>query len=79
VADKPKPGLSHAGKWALTLAAARQYHQREGHVNVPRQHTETVGDQAVKLGVAIANARARRGALTLERVEALDALGMRWS
>ncbi|XIG72375.1 helicase (plasmid) [Streptomyces sp. SGAir0957] len=29
-------------KWALNIAAARQFHAREGHLNVPRKHTEAV-------------------------------------
>ncbi|MEV6553725.1 Helicase associated domain protein [Streptomyces sp. NPDC051597] len=27
-------------KWAVNLTAARQYHAREGHLNVPRKHVE---------------------------------------
>jgi hypothetical protein len=76
---KTKTTLSHAEKWELNLAAARQYHQREGHLNVPRKHAETVGEQVVMLGVAIANARARQSALAPERAKELDALGMRWA
>ncbi|MET7520100.1 helicase associated domain-containing protein, partial [Streptomyces sp. NPDC005480] len=34
-------------KWHLNMAAARQYHSREGHLNVPRKHVEEVPvDQA---------------------------------
>ncbi|GAA2347718.1 Helicase associated domain protein [Streptomyces kunmingensis] len=29
-------------KWALNLAAARQFHAREGHLNVPRKHIEAL-------------------------------------
>ncbi|MET9499718.1 helicase associated domain-containing protein [Streptomyces sp. NPDC006552] len=29
-------------KWALNLAAARQYQAREGHLNVPRKHVEAL-------------------------------------
>ncbi|MET9500088.1 helicase associated domain-containing protein [Streptomyces sp. NPDC006552] len=29
-------------KWALNLAAARQFHSREGHLNVPRKHIEAL-------------------------------------
>ncbi|MGW0632641.1 hypothetical protein [Streptomyces sp. NPDC002758] len=35
-------GRTRAQMWADNLAAARQSHQREGHLNVPRQHVETV-------------------------------------
>ncbi|MER6431915.1 Helicase associated domain protein [Streptomyces sp900105245] len=40
--EKPKPRRSQADKWALNLAAATQYYQREGHLRVPRRHVETV-------------------------------------
>lgn len=40
--EKPKPRRSQADKWALHLAAATQYYQREGHLRVPRRHVETV-------------------------------------
>ncbi|MET9500043.1 helicase associated domain-containing protein [Streptomyces sp. NPDC006552] len=29
-------------KWVLNLAAARQFHAREGHLNVPRKHVEAL-------------------------------------
>ena len=77
-------------RWAVHLAAARQYHAREGHLRVPRKHTETVragGDgkdsdgcqeTPVKLGAWIDNTRRRAAKLSLERRAHLDALGMRW-
>ncbi|GAP52382.1 helicase [Streptomyces azureus] len=40
--EKPKPRASQADKWALNLAAARQYYQREGHLKVPRKHIERI-------------------------------------
>ncbi|MEU1466383.1 Helicase associated domain protein [Streptomyces sp. NPDC005727] len=40
--EKPVPRRSQADKWALNLAAARQYYQREGHLRVPRSHTERI-------------------------------------
>ncbi|WP_435056830.1 Helicase associated domain protein [Streptomyces capoamus] len=40
--EKPKPQRSQADKWALNLAAATQYYQREGHLRVPRKHIETI-------------------------------------
>ncbi|GGP33054.1 helicase [Streptomyces capoamus] len=40
--EKPKPQRSQADKWALNLAAARQYYQREGHLRVPRKHVERI-------------------------------------
>ncbi len=29
-------------RWAANLAAARQFHAREGHLTVPRKHVETI-------------------------------------
>ncbi|WP_406117954.1 helicase associated domain-containing protein [Streptomyces sp. NBC_00989] len=29
-------------RWATHLTAARQYHDGEGHLHVPRKHTETI-------------------------------------
>ncbi|MFF4161420.1 Helicase associated domain protein [Streptomyces sp. NPDC001678] len=76
-------------KWALNLAAARQYHAREGHLNVPRKHVEHLeptGRQAsaeephaVKLGMVLDNIRKRADKLTEQRRADLDALGMRWT
>ncbi|WP_223268230.1 helicase associated domain-containing protein [Streptosporangium nondiastaticum] len=76
-------------KWALNLAAARQYHAREGHLNVPRKHIEyvepegrpTAGEElvVVKLGMALDNIRKRADKLTEQRRADLDALGMRWT
>ncbi|MEU6594532.1 Helicase associated domain protein [Streptomyces sp. NPDC046881] len=40
--EKPAPRRSQADKWALNLAAATQYYQREGHLRVPRSHIETI-------------------------------------
>ncbi|MFI7005563.1 Helicase associated domain protein [Streptomyces sp. NPDC050145] len=66
-------------KWALNLAAARQYQAREGHLNVPRKHVEQLDDgQDVKLGMWIDNTRRRAAKLTQERLDDLDDLGMRW-
>lgn len=81
-------------KWALNLAAARHFHAREGHLQVPRKHTELVplaeaGRSAVgaerdtdgvpvALGMWLANVRRRADKLTEQRRDDLDSLGMRW-
>ncbi|OEJ63595.1 helicase [Streptomyces agglomeratus] len=90
--EKPKRRTSQAQKWAMHLAAARQYYEREGHLQVPRKHVERmVGedgnggsgeDQEVrelKLGAWIGNQRSRAATLTPERVEQLSKIGMRWT
>ncbi|MEU6497680.1 Helicase associated domain protein [Streptomyces sp. NPDC046984] len=69
---------SRAEIWEANLAAARQYRQREGHLEVPRQHVETVDGHSRALGVFIANSRSRRAKLARERSAELSALGMRW-
>ncbi|WP_079049387.1 DEAD/DEAH box helicase [Streptomyces torulosus] len=68
------------------LAALTQWVEREGaHRPVPRGHSEEVtidGETepvAVKLGVWVSNARARRDRLTPEQLEALQELGMQWA
>ncbi|MFF8029531.1 helicase associated domain-containing protein [Streptomyces sp. NPDC007896] len=60
------------------LAAARQFHAREGHLNVPRKHVEDVGGVPVKPGGFLDNTRRTASKLTPERHAELEALGMRW-
>ncbi|MFE2839683.1 helicase associated domain-containing protein [Streptomyces mirabilis] len=76
-AEQPS-ARTQADRWAGHLAAARQFHAREGHLNVPRKHVEDVGGVPVKLGGFLDNTRRRAAKLTLERHAELDALGMRW-
>ncbi|MFF7249870.1 Helicase associated domain protein [Embleya sp. NPDC008237] len=82
VAGPPAQRAAPVDRWALTLAAAAAFREREGHLTVPRKHVETVevdGEaHSVKLGVALANARQRQGTWAAERIEALTGLGMRW-
>ncbi|MGR6975080.1 Helicase associated domain protein [Streptomyces cynarae] len=87
--EKPKPRTSQAEKWALHLAAARQFYERERHLRVPRKHIETItvgGDggegqeqRELRLGAWISNQRSRAATLAPERVEQLSAIGMRWT
>ncbi|MFF7938054.1 MULTISPECIES: DEAD/DEAH box helicase [unclassified Streptomyces] len=79
---------SQDDRWAANLTAARQFHAREGHLQVPRKHLETItmgtdGDGsgqevAVKLGAFLDNVRRRVGKLSAERRAELAALGIRW-
>ncbi|WP_405742493.1 Helicase associated domain protein [Streptomyces sp. NBC_00028] len=64
--------------WERNMTAARQFHAREGHLRVPRQHREDVTGEPVGLGSFISNARRRADKLSTERRDALTALGMRW-
>ncbi|MGP4001509.1 helicase associated domain-containing protein [Streptomyces sp. 8N706] len=70
---------TRAEMWAQNLAAARQYRERERHLEVPRSHTEQVGEQAIRLGAWISQQRVKAAKLAPDRAEELSALGMRWS
>ncbi|AXI91281.1 helicase (plasmid) [Streptomyces sp. ETH9427] len=81
--EKPKR-RTQADKWAMNYKAAKQFYEREGHLQVPRKHVERIvgEDQEQrehKLGAWIGNQRSRAATLTPERMEQLTAIGMRWS
>ncbi|MEV7108922.1 helicase associated domain-containing protein [Streptomyces atroolivaceus] len=81
--------MSQAEKWAMHLAAAQQFFEREGHLKVPRTHVETISlprpgdgrdeESLLKLGAWVANQRSRAATLTADRVDQLSAVGMRWT
>lgn len=86
--EKPAPHRTQADKWALNYTAARQFYGREGHLQVPRKHVETImvgGDgedqeeRELRLGAWIGNQRSRAATLPPERMEQLSTIGMRWS
>ncbi|NEB03755.1 DEAD/DEAH box helicase family protein [Streptomyces sp. SID13726] len=82
--EKPQPRRTQAGKWAANLAAAKQFYKREGHLNVPRKHVETVladegGQLQFRLGAWVSNQRSRAATLSEDRREQLSAIGMRWT
>ncbi|MFD9403470.1 helicase associated domain-containing protein [Streptomyces sp. NPDC060011] len=70
---------TQSDRWAANLAAARQFHAREGHLRVPRKTVEDVAGEQIKLGAFIDNTRRRAGKLSEQRRAELDELGMRWS
>ncbi|MFJ4828289.1 Helicase associated domain protein [Streptomyces bacillaris] len=81
--EKPKR-RTQADKWALNYEAARQFYEREGHLQVPRKHVETVlaeegWELQFRLGAWVSNQRSRAATLTPERVELLSAISMRWT
>ncbi|MFJ8614119.1 Helicase associated domain protein [Streptomyces sp. NPDC093675] len=86
--EDERPGRrTQDDKWALNLAAARQYHAREGHLRPARKHIETITvgeggrsgqEKAVKLGAWLDNTRRRAAKLTEQRRADLDQLGMHW-
>ncbi|MFB7338409.1 Helicase associated domain protein [Streptomyces adustus] len=71
-------------RWATHLAAARQFHAREGHLHVPRKHVEelpsndSASSTSVRLGGWLDNTRRRAGKLSPGRRAELEELGMRW-
>ncbi|MGW0615683.1 Helicase associated domain protein [Streptomyces sp. NPDC002788] len=82
--EKPPPRRTQADKWASNLAAATQFYEREGHLQVPRKHIERIvgedqEERQHKLGAWIGNQRSRAATLSPERMEKLSAIGMRWS
>ncbi|MEU0940968.1 helicase associated domain-containing protein, partial [Embleya sp. NPDC005971] len=77
------------GAWETAFGAAVAYREREGDLDVPRAHVETVavetaagveggGAVEVRLGKWVNNQRTRRSSLNEERVRLLTELGMRW-
>ncbi|WP_392676528.1 helicase associated domain-containing protein [Streptomyces sp. LN785] len=57
--------------------AARAFHDRYGHLDVPRRHPEHLDGKPVRDGQRISNARRRKDRLPADRLHALDALDMR--
>ncbi|BDD69396.1 MULTISPECIES: helicase associated domain-containing protein [Streptomyces violaceoruber group] len=90
-AEDEKPRRTRADKWALNYQAAKQFYEREGHLQVPRKWVERIviggdgdgGDDKEerehKLGARIGIQRSRAATPTPERMELLSAIGMRWS
>ncbi|WP_424210715.1 Helicase associated domain protein [Streptomyces sp. BI20] len=73
-------GRGHAARWLTSWEAARAFRDREGHLRVPRGHVERAPEGGpVRLGVWVANQRARAEDLSPERRTALEALGMEWA
>jgi superfamily II DNA or RNA helicase len=71
--------ISRAEQRELNLTAARQFHAREGHLDVPRSHREPVDGTDVGLGAWINNVRARQASQPEDLKEELTTLGMRWA
>ncbi len=76
--EQPPARRSQSAAWARNIAAARQFHSREGHLVVPRKHVEAVDGASVGLGQFLNNARRRATTLSPQRRADLDQLGMRW-
>ncbi|MGI5350419.1 Helicase associated domain protein [Streptomyces sp. CA-250714] len=83
-AERTGPAVpAGASRWEINLAAARQFKAREGHLRVPRSHTETVTDtegreHQVRLGVFRSNTRTRhtKGKLTADQAHEAATVGL---
>ncbi|WP_420713051.1 helicase associated domain-containing protein [Streptomyces sp. MMG1121] len=76
--------VAQADERALDYEAAKQCHQREEHLRVPRKHVERIVGQdeeerELRLAAWIGNRRSRAATPAPERVEQLSAIGMRWT
>ncbi len=68
----------------MNYEAAKQFYEREGHLQVPRKHVERIvgedqEEREHKLGAWVGNQRSRAATLSPEQMELLSAIGMRWS
>lgn len=77
--EQPPAPRSRAGKWAANLAAARQFHAREGHLQPAGKRIEVVNGIEHKLGMFLDNTRRCPDKLSEERRKELTELGMRWA
>ncbi|MDQ1022565.1 hypothetical protein QF035_000147 [Streptomyces umbrinus] len=66
-------------RWNTNVAAARQFHAREGHLRPARKHVENVNGELIKLGAFLDNARKRAAKLSAERRGQLAGLGLEWA
>lgn len=71
-----RPAGGHATHFARGLRAARQFLQREGHLDASLRHVEKVGIDHVRLGIWPAHRRRDAAQLTARQADALAALGM---
>ncbi|MFJ1588399.1 Helicase associated domain protein [Streptomyces sp. NPDC088197] len=76
--ERPPASRTQADKWNANMAAARQFHAREGHLQPSRKAVEVVDGVEHKLGLFVDNARRRADKLSETRRQELAALGMRW-
>ncbi|SOD65137.1 Helicase conserved C-terminal domain-containing protein [Streptomyces sp. 1222.2] len=58
------------------LAAAQAFRAREGHLNVPQRHIESIEGDPVRLGQWLSNLRRRRSGLSQHKQAALAELGL---
>lgn len=82
-AAKPPKKTASAFAFELGITALTQYAEREGHLRIPRQHTETVlidgKEHQVKAGVFLSNHKSRRTKLSAAKLGTFAALGLDWA
>ncbi|MEI7029933.1 helicase associated domain-containing protein [Streptomyces pratensis] len=82
-APAAEPAKKGAGAFERGITALTQYATREGHLQVPRQHTESVvidgQEHKVRAGTFLANHKSRRATLSAEKRAAFAALGIDWA
>ncbi|WP_237536311.1 hypothetical protein [Streptomyces sp. SID3343] len=81
--EQPAPAAARADRWTRTLAAADAFSGARGAPDSPaqaRRDREHGGDaHPLKVGVGLVNAWQQRAALPPEWLDALAALGVRWT
>ncbi|WP_444971278.1 Helicase associated domain protein [Streptomyces sp. SAI-25] len=82
-AAKPPKKTASAFAFELGITALTQYAEREGHLRISRQHTETVlidgEEHQVKAGIFLSNHKSRRAKLSAAKLGAFAALGLDWA
>lgn len=75
---KERPG--RAASWDAMYACAQQYARSHGHLNVPSNYVAPGGERLGSWLIRQREIRAgkRRGRLTEEQIQKLDAIGMSW-
>ncbi|MFD5862812.1 DEAD/DEAH box helicase [Streptomyces chartreusis] len=70
-----RPANLRARAFNRGLRAARQYHQRHGHLHVPTDHIENVDEDDVRLGTWLARRGRDSAQMTPDQHTALEAIG----
>ncbi|WGD38706.1 helicase associated domain-containing protein [Streptomyces cathayae] len=70
-----RPANVRARAFNRGLRAARQYHARHGHLQVPADHAEDLDGTPVRLGAWLLRRHRDRAQLTPEQQTALEVLG----
>ena len=61
-------------QWDEAFESLKKFFKREGHCNVPREHTEN----GLRLGTWVGKQREKKARLSPDRIKRLDSLGFAW-